>query len=248
MDVAAELISRGEAGGGTVIMTAHQSAGRGTHGRTWTDEPGSALLVTMILDDARVDALLPLRVGVALCDLLESLGIGEPRIKWPNDCMCADAKIAGILTRLEPPHALVGVGLNVTAAPAAEATSVAAELARAAAGGTSGRSSEPARAGAGGLSETAGAATGRATASAATITPESVLELFLVAICRRLGTEDAGRDCAERLWRLGQSVIIEQTGGREMIRGTIAGVSGDGALIISRNNREERIYAGRIRV
>ncbi len=221
MDVAAELISHGVAGGGTVVVTAHQSAGRGTHGREWFDEPGGALLATMIVDDARVDSLLPLRVGLALCDLLESLGIADARIKWPNDCMCDNAKIGGILTRLESPHALIGVGLNVTSAPAAGATSVAAELARRAPGGRPD--------------------------SAATITPDAVLEPFLAAFCRRIDATEIGRDCGARLWGLGRTVHIERPGG-DTITGTIAGVSGDGALNISRNDKEEPIYAGRIRM
>ena len=272
MEVAADLISRGEADAGAVVVTAHQSAGRGTHGRQWFDEPGSALLATMIVAAERVDALLPLRVGLALCDLLESFGIAGPRIKWPNDCMCDNAKIAGILTRLEPPHALIGVGLNVTSAPAAGATSVAAELARTAAAArirtAAAPRSDSMRTAAGGAHDSAAPAeptpatggardsaapaeptpaAGGARDSAAPVTPEALLEPFLAAVCRRLDATELARDCRARLWGLGRTVHIERPD-RESIAGTIVGVSGDGALIISRNNKEERIYAGRIRM
>jgi BirA family biotin operon repressor/biotin-[acetyl-CoA-carboxylase] ligase len=54
--------------------------------------------------------------GLGVLEAVRALGLGEVRLKWPNDVLAGDAKLAGILveSRGAPrPHAVVGVGLNV---------------------------------------------------------------------------------------------------------------------------------------
>lgn len=106
---------------GLVIGADHQDAGRGRRGRRWVAAPGDAILVSVLLRPrvAPVDAgFLPIVVAVAVAD---ALGPGA-RIKWPNDVLIGDRKVVGILCEMSADQehvawAVVGVGVNVAAAP-----------------------------------------------------------------------------------------------------------------------------------
>ncbi len=100
------------------LTTDHQRKGQGTHGRTWEDEPASSLMATIVVPPSLADALLPLRMGRAVCDFLSDLGVSDVGLKWPNDCLCGDRKVAGILCRHSAGRAAIGIGINVTASPA----------------------------------------------------------------------------------------------------------------------------------
>ncbi len=94
---------------GTLVTASEQSAGRGRQGRTWSAPAGSALLMSVVLRDP--PDLLPLAAGVAVARVC-----GEnARIKWPNDVLLDDRKVAGILAeaRLQDGWAVLGIGLNV---------------------------------------------------------------------------------------------------------------------------------------
>ncbi len=94
---------------GTLVTAGEQSAGRGRQGRTWTAPPGRALLCSLLLRDP--PRLLPLAAGVAVA---EEVGEGA-RVKWPNDVLLDERKVAGILVegRLQERWAVLGIGLNV---------------------------------------------------------------------------------------------------------------------------------------
>lgn len=108
--------------GGTVVTAAEQTAGRGRQGRTWTAPPGKALLYSALLrplDDRHM--MLPLAVPLAVCEAAEALrpGLGCG-VKWPNDVLVDGRKLAGVLIEARPQDgwAVIGVGLNLTIAPA----------------------------------------------------------------------------------------------------------------------------------
>ncbi|MGI9597513.1 MAG: biotin--[acetyl-CoA-carboxylase] ligase, partial [Acidimicrobiales bacterium] len=94
---------------GSVLVTDHQTAGRGRQRRNWHDDPGNALLVSVLLRPGRnLAPLLPLLTGVAAVDavttLLEPDHADRPDrpvgLKWPNDVLAPaldDRKLAGIL-------------------------------------------------------------------------------------------------------------------------------------------------------
>ena len=110
---ARELAAQG-APHGTLVTAGAQTAGRGRQGRRWDAPPGSALLCSLIVRD--VDALLSLRAGLAVADVA-----GEPaRVKWPNDVLVDGRKVAGVLVEGRPQDgwAVIGIGVNVSAAPA----------------------------------------------------------------------------------------------------------------------------------
>jgi len=114
-----ELGRQGEAEG-IVLAAAHQTVGRGRHGRRWTAPPGSSLLCSVLLrPPAAVADLVTAAVAVALQDAVTSLGVTGVGIKWPNDLIVTGAtderpprpghghlvgrKLAGILAEVDVP-------------------------------------------------------------------------------------------------------------------------------------------------
>jgi len=103
------------------VMAETQSAGRGRRGRTWLSPPGMNLYLSVLKRfDAGFASLsgLSLAVGVMLIRALDNLGIRTAGLKWPNDVMAGNAKLAGILVELSgeysgPCAAIIGVGLNI---------------------------------------------------------------------------------------------------------------------------------------
>lgn len=106
---------------GAVIMAEGQQAGRGRRGREWLSPPGLNIYASLLKRfDSGFAGLsgLSLAVGVAVVEALADLGVSGAGLKWPNDVMAGDAKLAGILVELSgeyqgPCSAIVGVGLNV---------------------------------------------------------------------------------------------------------------------------------------
>jgi BirA family transcriptional regulator, biotin operon repressor / biotin---[acetyl-CoA-carboxylase] ligase len=98
---------------GTLVTTGFQSAGRGRQGRTWTAPAGRALLLSLIVRE--IDALLPLRAGLAVADLAGPAAM----VKWPNDVLLDGRKVAGVLVEARPQEgwAVVGIGVNAAFAP-----------------------------------------------------------------------------------------------------------------------------------
>lgn len=107
------------------ILAARQSAGRGRRGRSWTSLPGNfmaSLLLTTDLPAAwrpRLSFAAALAVHDALGGLLVEAG-REPsdlKLKWPNDVLLDGRKLAGILLESEGSGLIVGIGVNLAAAP-----------------------------------------------------------------------------------------------------------------------------------
>jgi BirA family biotin operon repressor/biotin-[acetyl-CoA-carboxylase] ligase len=134
----ADLLARAAAGedvAGSVLLTEYQSAGRGRHGRQWIAPPRSQLAMSVAVDagGVRPDAWgwLPLLTGVAVRDAVAEVSAVDAGLKWPNDLLVGEGKLAGILAEVAAPQpvVIVGVGLNVslraTEAPDPRATSLA---------------------------------------------------------------------------------------------------------------------------
>ena len=118
---------------GTVLRADHQTAGRGRLGRTWTAPPGAALLASILLRPAggpgwRHTAA----VALAAADACADLCAVEPGLKWPNDLVLGDRKLAGVLAEADAQSGavVVGIGLNCRfgGEPPAEIASVAVAL------------------------------------------------------------------------------------------------------------------------
>lgn len=122
MDEVAAMQAAGDVTPWTAVVADFQRHGRGRAGRAWQAPPGSALLTTIYapisLDLGRV-GMLSIAAGLGVAEALASYGVAA-RLKWPNDVLVEDRKLAGILisTRLdERIEASVGIGLNLSAAP-----------------------------------------------------------------------------------------------------------------------------------
>ncbi len=113
-------LARAGAPEGVVVAAEHQSAGRGRLGRRWDAPPGSALLVSVLLrPDLPAERLHLVTSAVALAAAgacRQEAGFG-PAIKWPNDLLVGDRKLAGVLAEVVGEAVVVGIGLNVSAAP-----------------------------------------------------------------------------------------------------------------------------------
>ncbi|HEX6196715.1 MAG TPA: biotin--[acetyl-CoA-carboxylase] ligase [Jiangellaceae bacterium] len=130
VDVASIAIS-GEPEG-YVLVADQQTRGKGRLGRSWESPPGSSLSVSVLLRPVDVPAgqwpWLPLLVGVAAVEAVREAAARDAHLKWPNDVLLDDAKLAGILVeRIDSPDgpaAVAGIGMNITSTPAAGAASL----------------------------------------------------------------------------------------------------------------------------
>jgi len=116
MKDAAQLAARGEPHG-TVVVAEAQTAGIGRHGRSWHSEPGGGLYVSIILR-------LPLPAE-SLPVLTMALGLASQRaveracglicdLRWPNDLILNEKKLAGIMVQSADQGALIaGIGINI---------------------------------------------------------------------------------------------------------------------------------------
>ncbi|HWS45322.1 MAG TPA: biotin--[acetyl-CoA-carboxylase] ligase [Acidimicrobiia bacterium] len=105
---------------GIVVVADEQTTGRGRLGRTWVAPRGAALLVSVLLRPQLPPDrlhLVTLAAGLAALDALDELGVScDPpaRLKWPNDVVSGERKLAGILAETDGAGAVVvGMGLNV---------------------------------------------------------------------------------------------------------------------------------------
>jgi len=120
----AELLRRlqfDQAAMGSVVLAESQLAGRGRRGRNWVSPLGKNLNFSMSWSFntgvASLDGL-SLLVGLSLIESLRSLGLKDAQLKWPNDVLVGNKKLAGILLEItgDPTglcHVVIGVGVNV---------------------------------------------------------------------------------------------------------------------------------------
>lgn len=104
---------------GQVLVAEEQTAGRGRLGRSWQSQPGTALTFSVLLRPDTVpparQGWLPLIAGVAVATAVRAVsGLGAA-LKWPNDVLIGDRKLAGILAEQasDGDAAVIGIGLNV---------------------------------------------------------------------------------------------------------------------------------------
>ena len=120
-DLAAQLRCGEGAPEGHWLVADRQVSGRGRQGRTWFDGSGNFMGSTVVHLGPRDPnpATLALVAGIAAYEAVSGL-LADPsqlRLKWPNDLMLGDAKLAGILLEREGDAIIVGMGVNLAAAP-----------------------------------------------------------------------------------------------------------------------------------
>jgi BirA family biotin operon repressor/biotin-[acetyl-CoA-carboxylase] ligase len=108
------------AASGSVLVAELQTAGRGRMGRAWHSGLGNALTFSLLWrSGCGLNALsgLSLAVGVAIVRALNGFGVQGVRLKWPNDVLTGQGKLAGVLIEaqgdmLGPSAVVIGIGLN----------------------------------------------------------------------------------------------------------------------------------------
>ena len=121
LDVAHEL-GEGGAPHGTLVIANEQTEGRGRGGKSWASPPHSGLWMTILARPAGavVPQVLTVRLGLAAARALDPLAGSPIRIKWPNDLLLGDRKLAGVLVEARwrgsrAEWLAVGLGINVNA-------------------------------------------------------------------------------------------------------------------------------------
>jgi len=109
------VLARAGAPVGTVVRAAHQSAGRGRLGRSWEAPPDSSLLTSILLEAERVPFVSVARVALAASDACRDLAGVDAALKWPNDLLLGERKLAGLLAEGDAASGtiVVGIGCNV---------------------------------------------------------------------------------------------------------------------------------------
>ncbi len=224
-DAATELALAG-APEGTSVLADQQTAGRGRRGRTWSSPPGAGLYLSVILRGenlASTPGLVTLGAGVAAADaVLAATGL-PVRLKWPNDLVMGDAwkKLGGILCEAQGRDALVlGIGINVMSS--AHPPDVAARATA--------------------IETELGRAIDR---------PSLVVECLsaLRALAGALRSPDPSallqrwRDRAADGWR---GAVVRWQDDNIEVSGVARDVDDDGALIVERDGRRERVIAGEV--
>ena len=102
------------------VCARRQTAGRGRFGRAFVSDEGG-LWISAVLPAGKDPAMwtgFSLMVGNHLLRMLRHLGLPDARLRWPNDVMARDKKLAGLLIEQGAQETLnVGLGLNVRNAP-----------------------------------------------------------------------------------------------------------------------------------
>ncbi|MDN7141442.1 bifunctional biotin--[acetyl-CoA-carboxylase] ligase/biotin operon repressor BirA [Pseudomonas sp. JQ170] len=104
-----------------LVLAERQTAGRGRRGRQWVSPFAENLYYSLVLrieGGMRQLEGLSLVVGLAVMRTLQTFGVVDAGLKWPNDVLVNNQKIAGILLELvgDPAdvcHVVLGVGINV---------------------------------------------------------------------------------------------------------------------------------------
>ncbi|MGV3623992.1 MAG: biotin--[acetyl-CoA-carboxylase] ligase [Archangium sp.] len=210
---------------GEVIVTEHQTAGKGRRGRSWVSPSGKSLAMSLILRPDIAPSRAPemtLVAAVALAHTLKDTGV-DAAIKWPNDVQVGGKKVAGILTELsadvERVHFIVlGIGVNLNA----DAADFPPEIAEIATSVQAVRKSPVHRA------------------------------LFLAALLAQLETwvdtwTEEGFEPIRAAWKtlsstLGQEVLV-RADNREL-RGIAEDIDPSGALLLRVGDKVERVLSG----
>jgi len=110
-----QLLVPADAPEGAAATADHQDAGRGRHGRAWVDAPGTALLVSVLLrpPPGAAAAQLSLVSALSVAEAVEARTALAAGLKWPNDVLVEDRKVAGILLDGRGDAVVCGIGVNV---------------------------------------------------------------------------------------------------------------------------------------
>lgn len=121
-DIVRQQAQQRELVAGYAVIAEAQTAGRGRRGKPWFSPFGSNLYISLYwpLADGLNGAMgLSLVVGLAVAEVIESLGVNDVAVKWPNDVYVAGKKLSGVLVELDSradglTDCVIGVGINLS--------------------------------------------------------------------------------------------------------------------------------------
>lgn len=121
-DVVREAAERGEPEG-LAVMALVQTRGRGRFGRSWISPHGRNLALSLLLRpklEPRDAAVLGMMLSIPAAEIVEEHGVRIARLRWPNDVIVNEKKIAGILpearvTGSAVEYVILGIGININA-------------------------------------------------------------------------------------------------------------------------------------
>ncbi|MDX6296314.1 MAG: BirA family transcriptional regulator [Nocardioidaceae bacterium] len=212
---------------GLVLVAEHQTAGRGRLDRTWTTPPRAAITMSVLVRPVGVPMSrwpwISLLAGLAVAAAVRRVAGVEAGLKWPNDVVVDDRKLAGLLVeRVEGgfgPAAVIGVGLNVSTTRAELPTPYATSL----------------------------TLEGATTTDRATLVKAILRRLdgLLAQWERRAGTPSVELRAAYRgaCVTIGQRVRLEVYG-RETVEGVAVGIDESGRLLVHTESGEVAFAAG----
>lgn len=220
----ADLAAQARAGApsGSVLVSAHQSGGRGRLDRTWTAPPGTSLAISVLLrPPAELPVMrwlwLPLLTGVAVVDAVTAATGLSAELKWPNDVLIDGRKLCGILSEriLSDDGASVVIGMGVNTRLTADQVPVPTATSLALAGA------------------------------------EVDEQQLVIAILRAVGDwyrrwldgEDFAAVLTERCGTVGRPVRVELVGQPAVI-GEAIGIDAEGRLLVRTDGREQAFSAG----
>ncbi|HYM27094.1 MAG TPA: biotin--[acetyl-CoA-carboxylase] ligase [Steroidobacteraceae bacterium] len=220
------------AGSSEVLLAEVQSAGRGRRGRSWLAPPGGAICLSLSWTFREVPqdlSALGLVVGVCALRALRELGAERVALKWPNDLLIADRKLAGVLIDLRaesqgPACVVIGIGMNVALG--------AALLEQIAQSGTAATDLESA-----GLTEVS----------------RNAIAAGLVSACVR-GLVEFGREGLKGFvaeWRDADALrgrAVSVTAAHGIVRGLARGIDLHGALMVETRDGLKRFVSGDVSV
>lgn len=215
-----EIVRRAKAGApaGLAVLALKQTAGRGSRGRVWTAPEGNLNLSILLRPScpANQAGLFSLLTAVAVAEALEQLGGKNLMLKWPNDILCQQAKLAGILIDAAPQGdrlewLTIGIGVNLRTAP-----------------------------------EIPGRFTTSLAAQGADISPEMAAQAILsrLAMWHAAPASDITQAWLLRGHPLGTQLQVTYAGQHRT--GRFAGLSVNGELLLQRDNHVETLNTGEI--
>lgn len=214
---------------GDVVLARHQSAGRGRFDRTWSSPGTENLTLSVLINPNQLDRnephVLTRLAALSVTNLLECHGV-PCRIKWPNDVLARDKKIAGILAEQDTDTSCIvlGIGVNLNLDPL---TLSASDL--------------------------AAPATSLSSESGCSIPPETLCPLLLTHLASVTDAyQQAGEPWLSATWKtrdalLNRSVVVATASGS--IEGLYAGTDAQGRLcLVTTNGKTHSFSAGEVSV
>jgi BirA family biotin operon repressor/biotin-[acetyl-CoA-carboxylase] ligase len=112
MKDAAALAAQGEPHG-TVVVAERQTGGMGRHGHAWHSEADGGLYMSMILRLEAPGPTITMALGLAVQRAVDDVAGVSTDLRWPNDVMLNERKLAGIMVQATDTALIAGIGVNV---------------------------------------------------------------------------------------------------------------------------------------